>query len=170
MAPIVGTVPHFIIPPTMIMTMFQVSHKAVGIQMDAGVHRIAMGTAVVCCIPYSASCLSQDSIEHFQRRWLGVINTSTTVPPRSEICVKRTGELAFESAEDATCLVLEVGVTVHHGRDGSLKRQWDCSAWSQAFVPAVNGLENAILRMLSGEMERGEKISGNICTSEEVSM
>ena len=42
---------------------------------------------------------------------------ATTVPPRADILVKRTGELAFEAGEDAACLILEMGTIVHGGRD-----------------------------------------------------
>ena len=78
---------------------------------------MARGTPSAGLMPHVQSCISQNSIEHFQRWWLGVIDVATTVPPRSDIGVERTGELAFESGEDAACVVLEMGTIVHDVRD-----------------------------------------------------
>ena len=85
--------------------------------MDVWRHRVARGTRATGLIPQMQSCISQDSIEHFQRWGLGVIDVATMVPPRSDIRVERTGELAFESGEDAACVVLEMGTIVHDVRD-----------------------------------------------------
>ena len=97
--------------------------------MDVWRHRVARGTPAAGLIPQVQSCISQNSVEHFQRRWLGVIDVATTVPPRSDIRVERTGELAFESGEDAACVVLEMGTIVHDVRDA-------VDAWLSSFVPA----------------------------------
>ena len=40
-----------------------------------------------------------------------------TVVPRSDVKDERTGELAFESAENATSVVLKMGPPVHAGQD-----------------------------------------------------
>ena len=96
--------------------------------MDVWRHRVARGTPAAGLVPQVQSCISQNSIEHFQRWWLGVIDVATTVPPRSDIGVERTGELAFESGEDAPCVVLEMVTIVHDVRDA-------IDAWCQALFP-----------------------------------
>lgn len=71
-------------------------------------------------IPYHEPRRAHDSIEHFQCGRLGVIDettTTTTMPPRSDVFVERTGELAFQFGEDAACLVLEMGAVIHAGQD-----------------------------------------------------
>ena len=46
-----------------------------------------------------------------------MIDRTTVVPPRPDIEVERTGELAFELAENAAIVVLEMGPMIHAGRD-----------------------------------------------------
>ena len=108
---------NFIIPRTISRTAFQVSHETVGIQGSVRRHRIARSTPAPGFFPDDKSCLPQDPIEHFVRRWLGVINGLTMVPPCSDVKEERTSELAFESAENATCVVLKMGPPVHAGQD-----------------------------------------------------
>ena len=85
--------------------------------MDVWRHRVGQGTPAAGLIPKVQSCISQNPVEHFYRRRLGVIDVAATVPPRSDIRVQRTGEMAFEAGEDAACMVLEIGTIVHDGRD-----------------------------------------------------
>lgn len=42
---------------------------------------------------------------------------ATMVSPRSDIEEECTGKLAFESAEDAARLILEMGTMIHAGQD-----------------------------------------------------
>ncbi len=46
-----------------------------------------------------------------------MIDRTTVVPPRPDIEVERTGELAFELAENAAIVVLEMGPMIHAGRN-----------------------------------------------------
>lgn len=50
--------------------------------------------------------------------------TTSTVSPRSDIFVERAGELAFQFAEHAAGLVLEVGAMIHAGRDAIREVLW----------------------------------------------
>ena len=96
--------------------------------MDVGRHRVGQGTPAAGLIPEVQSCVFQNPIEHFYRRRLGVIDVAAMVPPRSDIRVQRTGEMAFEAGEDAAGVVLEMGTIVHDGRDA-------VDAWCRPLFP-----------------------------------
>lgn len=118
MAPNLGIIPDFIVPPLMGKAHSQVSHETVSVQTRVRTHWIAPGIPAAGGIPYRPSYLSQYPIEHLQRGWLGVIGKHAAgVPPRSDVEDECAGELAFESAEDAACLVSEMGAVIHAGRD-----------------------------------------------------
>ncbi|CAD6574794.1 MAG: hypothetical protein ASARMPRED_006916 [Alectoria sarmentosa] len=107
-APNLRMVPDLVVPPGMRRAVSQVSHETVSVQMGVRMHRIARGAPATGGVPDDQPGLSQDTVEHFQRRRLGVVDGVTTVPAGSHVFEESAGELAFEFAEDAAGLVLEV--------------------------------------------------------------
>lgn len=74
------------------------------------------------------------------RRWLRVINTTETkVPLRSDVLMKRAGELAFEFAEDGACFILVMGAVIHAGRDVT-QRVWLSDAFLYQSVSLLKKL------------------------------
>ena len=114
-APKPRMVPDLVVPPEMRRAAAQVPHETVRVQVGVGVHRVAGGAPAPGGVPDHQPGLAQDPVEHLQRRGLGVVDGVAAVPTRSHVFEESAGELAFEFAEDAAGLVLEVGAVVHDG-------------------------------------------------------
>ena len=84
---------------------------------------------------------------------------ASMVSPRSDVEKERTGELAFESAEDAACLILEMGAVVHTGRDAVQRARAIASSRVVPLYRAVDLGEKASMRMLSGWRIKGKEKS-----------